>query len=518
MARPTVLHQGFFVPNAQDVTKPELAEPDRIDFNIGANARWGVLNGCLVTVSGTTATNTAGTALVNGVLVDVVAGQNVAVGSGGTQDRFDLVGVDNTGRLVALSGSPSLDPVFPDPPTTVTVLASVMCTAGGGTYSDNVVDKRNMLADSLKTKLSPDDDLLFNRNGSGNLFHVNGAGKTSWAGDVSIQRSAVGTLRVTERLVVDDSVATGGTVAVGTSLTVTNKATSSNLRNASAVPSDASGSAGDLFQHSGSGKIYVHQSGHWEELATLKSSVPAGTVLTSLQAPSYMTPLGWISLDGSVVTEVEAPTLFTIPALTGYINTPQSGPRTMALPDARRRVMLYSPDDAGRVGGQPSITVALANMPPHKHNSVVQQGGGANPQVRISRAGTHRHNVYGGEHIHNVNDPGHAHYGADHILGGGFICAAYGGRNKIDAYFNDRSHTYSVEMAEWTRAATSDISIGAAGSEHGHAMDDQGDHDHQTTIDPIAAHPHSVQEDTIGGGAAISYTPAYLAVYAYVKG
>src|SRR6185295_14701608 len=136
MARPTVLHQGFFVPNAQDVTKPELAEPDRIDFNISGNARWGVLSGCLVTVSGATASNTAGTALVNGVLVDVVAGQNTHVGSGGTQSRFDLVGVDNTGKLVTVAGTPSLDPVFPDPPTTVTALAAVLCSAGGGDYSD----------------------------------------------------------------------------------------------------------------------------------------------------------------------------------------------------------------------------------------------------------------------------------------------------------------------------------------------------------------------------------------------
>jgi hypothetical protein len=521
MARPTVLHQGFFVPNAQDVTKPELAEPDRIDFNISGNARWGVLSGCLVTVSGTTASNTAGTALVNGVLVDVAAGQNAFVGSGGTQNRFDLIGVDNTGKLVTVAGTPALDPVFPDPPLTVTVLASVFAAAGGGDYSDNVIDKRNMLADSLLTKLSPGADLIMNRNGSGNLFHVDGAGKTSWEADVSIERidfGPTGALRITPNLSVDDAITAGGNITAAKNITATQKVTGSNLRNTSALPSDASGAPGDLFTHTASGKVYVHQGGKWEEIATLKSSVPTGTVITSLQAPSYMNGLGWISLDGSIVTEVEAPSLFTIPTLTIYINTPPSGPRTMALPDARRRVLLFSPDDAGRVGGANSVSITTANMPPHKHNSRVLEGGGANPQVRISRNGIHRHNVYGGAHGHNLTDPGHAHYGADHILGGGFICAAYGGRNKIDAYFNDRSHTYSVEMAEWTRPAYTGISIDAAGSEHTHGMDDQGDHDHQATIDAIAAHPHVLQEDTVGGGAAVSFTPAYLAVYCYVKG
>jgi hypothetical protein len=516
MAAPTVAHKGFFVPNAQDVTKPELAEPDRIDFNIAGNARWGVITGCVVSVTGATASCTAGTALVNGKLVDVVAGQNASMGTGGTQDRFDIIGVDKDGVLVTVRGTPSLDPVFPDPPIDVTVLAAVLCS-GSGSYSDNVIDKRNMLADSLKTKLSPDADLLMNRNGSGNLFHIDGAGKTSWQGDVSIERSAAGTLRVTSKLTIDDTLAVGGTTSMAKSLTVVEKIYSSNLRNASALPADAAGNPGDIFQHSVNGKGYLHQNGKWEEIATLKSSVPTGTVITSLQPPSYMTSLGWILLDGGVITETEAGALFTIPALAVFINTPPSGPRTMTLPDARRRVMLFNPDNVAHVGGQFNFLIGVPNLPPHKHNPIVQKGGGFSPQITIGRSGTHRHTVTGGAHGHPINDPGHAHNGADHILGGGFICAAYGGQNKIDALFNDRSHTYSVEMALWTRRALTGISIGSAGSEHTHAVDAQGDHDHQVTMIPVPAHDHVGSDSSVGEGTAVPFTPAYLSVYAYIR-
>jgi hypothetical protein len=522
MPAPTVAHKGFFVPNAQDVTKPELAEPDRIDFNIAGNARWGVLNGCQVSVAGSTASVTAGTALVNGVLVDVTAGQNSSVGTGGSQDRFDLVGCDTTGKLVTVPGAPSLDPVFPDPPVGITVFAAVLCTAGGGDYSNNVIDKRNMLADSLKTKLSPDSDLLFNRNGSGNLFHIDGKGKTSWEDDVTIERVDFGSsvaLRITPNLDVTGTITAGGSIASARSIAAAEKVTGSNLRNASALPSDAAGNPGDIFTHSVTGRAYIHQDGHWEEIGTLKSTLPTGTVITSLQPPTYMGPLGWIPLDGALVTEVEAPSLFNVQALQIYITTPPSGPRTMKLPDARRRVMLYNPDEPGRTGGQSSISIGTANMPPHKHNTIVQSGGGANPQVRIGRNGIHRHNVYGGAHSHPVSETPHRHHGMEGPNGtnGDVVALFWGGQNKIDAFFNDRSHTFSVENLQWTMPAITGLTIGSAGSEHTHESDDQGDHDHQATVDAIAPHPHTAQEDTVGGGQAIPFIPAYLAVYAYVR-
>jgi hypothetical protein len=516
--RVSLQHDGFFVPNAQDVARPELAEPDRIDFNTVAHARWGVINGCLVTVTGSTATNTEGTALINGILVNVVGGQNVHVGAGGAQDRFDVVGVDTTGKLVGIGGSESTDPVFPDVPSNVTALAAVLCTAGGGSYTDNVIDKRKFLPDSLLTKIPAANELLANRNGTGNLYRLTGEGVTSWNDDTWLQRDSAGTLRVIANLKIDASLVVGTAVTAQT-VTATGRVVGSNLRSGSSVPSPATGISGDLFAHTVDGSLYIFQEGAWKEMATVESAVPMGCVITSMQRPASMPP-GWVPLDGNAqVFEATQPDLF---ALLDSWNWPRSGTapnRVITTRDANRRVLLVDSNAPGTLGGSSTITIGLVNMPEHKHGVDVRPGGGYTPVVRINRVGGHRHAVTGGAHGHNdVPDPGHAHYGADHILGGGFICAAYGGRNKIDAYFNDRSHTYSVEMAEWTRLATTGITyIGSAGSEHQHEVSDAGDHDHTVGVDAVPEHDHNVNEAPVGNSQPLAFTPAYLAVYAYIK-
>src|SRR4029077_2082157 len=149
---------------------------------------------------------------VNGTLVNVAAGQNVSVGAGGAQDRFDIVGVNDQGKLVGIGGSESLDPVFPDVPSDTTALAAVLCTAGGGSYTDNVIDKRKFLPDSLLTKIPATNELLANRNGVGNLFRLTGEGVTSWNDDVWLQRDSPGTLRVISKLKIDDTLVTGGAI------------------------------------------------------------------------------------------------------------------------------------------------------------------------------------------------------------------------------------------------------------------------------------------------------------------
>jgi hypothetical protein len=231
-----------------------------------------------------------------------------------------------------------------------------------------------------------------------------------------------------------------------------------------------------------------------------------------------MVPLGWVPLDGRTVTETDFPTLFTIPALASYIqgNTPN---RVMVLPNVTQRVLLANFATAGQLGGSNQIQLLLGHMPPHNHNVGVVSGGGFSLSGRTSRAGQHGHAVSGGAHGHGVNDPGHKHLGFEGPTGlnGYAICAFWGGQNKIDAYFNDRSHTYSVEMLQWTMAAYTGITISSAGSEHNHEVTQAGDHDHVTTFDPVPAHIHNVTQDTVGSGSPYNFTPAHLAVYCYIR-
>jgi microcystin-dependent protein len=515
MARPTVAHTGIFVPNAQDVAYPQMAEPDRIDYNTLGNSRWGVISGCQVSVSGSTATVTGGIAKVNGTLVTVAAGQSASHGTGGTQDRYDVVGVDTNGTLVVVRGGAAVDPVFPDPPTNITALAAVFCNTGASDYGDNVIDKRNFILDSLLTSLSGSANLIYNQNGTGALYNVTGDGTTTWAGDTWIQRAGQATLKVHSNLTLDGGI-TAATDISARNLTASAKVTGTNLVNGTSIP--ASGTTGDLYQDGLTGRVYVWRNNQWDELATLSTSVPVGSVLTSLQDPATMGPLGWVPLDGRTVNETTYPTLFTIPALTTYI-TGTAPNRSMTLPDARRRVLLTDfTGEAGRVGGSSTLALGLANLPAHKHNTKTLSAGSLSLTARTGRAGSHRHSVTGGEHGHAVNDPGHQHAGMDFFgYQSPVIALMWGGQNKIDALFNDRSHTYSVDQMLWTSKAVTGLTISSSGSWHVHEVDVQGDHDHAIVIDPVAAHVHNVTEDTVGSGTPVDTTPAYLAVYTYVR-
>jgi hypothetical protein len=72
-------------------------------------------------------------------------------------------------------------------------------------------------------------------------------------------------------------------------------------------------------------------------------------------------------------------------------------------------------------------------------------------------------------------------------------------------------------MMQWTKPATSNISIGSAGSDHYHLVDPNGEHDHTATVDAIPEHIHAMVEDQVGGDVPIDITPEYLTVYSYVR-
>ena len=518
-------HTGFFIPNAKDVTAPGMAEPDRIDFSTLGNTRWGVIEGCSISIAGSTSScPVGGTALVNGNLVAVAAGQQVNHGTGGTQDRYDLVGCDTNGVLKIIRGDPSNDPVFPDPDLNFTVFASVFCPTGTSNFAANVIDKRNMLPDSLKTKIPPANDLVVNRNGSGTLFRTTGDGQMSWVDETLLYRSKAFTLHVTKYLEVDQDITSlgpNGTVT-GDYLVARKRVTAPNLNPSTTAPVGPN-DPGSIWQDTGTGRIYVWRNGHWDELATLSSAFPVGSVITSMQDPSYMEPLGWVPLDGRTVSENDTKyaSLFNVPTLVSQGNVTGVAPnRVMTLPNANRRVFLTDFSGAARVGGSNSLTLLVGNMPPHKHNSRTSNAGGMPAaNYRTGRGGQHAHAVYGGEHWHTITDRPHQHPGMD-FYGNNLqvITTFWGGNNKIDALFNDRSHTYSVEPLLWTGMSTTGITgTNTDGSWHAHTVDANGDHDHTVTVGAQDPHSHPITEDTVGSGQAIDSTPAYLSVFTYVR-
>jgi hypothetical protein len=518
---PTVQHAGFLVPNASDVADPKMAEPDRIDFNTVGNNRWGVIEGCRITLTGTTATlPVAGTAMVNGVLVRVSAG-SATLGTGGSLDRFDLVVTDLNGTIKVVPGTPSADPVFPDPGPDVTTLAAVLCRAGVSSFDEYVIDKRLMLRDSIQTRLAdPTTPLVRNINGTADLYSVDGNGRTVWATDTWVYRSAPETLHIHENLEVEGDLAVGDDITAQ-SLAATGLITGSNLSKGDTLP--GTGTNGDLFQ-STTGRIYAYSAGAWHELVTAEGAVPVGAVITSMQSPSVMVPLGWIPLDGSTVPESAAtPGLFAIPALAPYISGLAPN-RVLTTPNATHRVLIADfAAGAGVLGGESQVVLRDDQMPRHKHNVAVK-GAGAHGHLagtggRTGKGGLHGHNMgLGGSHPHVVNDPVHRHAGMD-FFGANLpiIAVVWGGQNKIDALFNDRSHTFSVDAFQWTAPSATGVTVTPTGSEHAHALVWDGEHDHLVTVANADPHDHPVNEEYQGGNSPVDVTGAYLTMFVYVR-
>jgi len=493
-----------------------MAEPDQIDFNTVAHALWGVIEGCLVTVSASTASTLGGLALVNGKMVRV-SNSSLNLGIGGALDRFDLIVVDEAGTLGVIQGIEANDPVFKDVPLNNTVLASVFVPTGTSNLSDNVVDKRKFIAKSLLTKISTGDPLVQNLNNTGNHYKMLGDGSTSWEDDTFMERVGVATLRIRNHLNLSGNLAAVGNLT-GAALTVTDRVTGSNIIAGTALPGTAL--PGTIFQNESTGRIYVRQGGFWKEIATTEATVPVGTIILSAQPKTFMTPLGWVPLDGATISETQYPSLFAIAGL-GTI-TGAAGSRSMKLHDATNRVLLTNWTKTVMTEGGPAtnkITLAVAQMPAHDHDVTVTNGGGGKQTVGMSREGSHVHSmVAGGNHIHWVNEHPHVHEGMDNYgTPAPVIAVAWGGRNKIDALFNDRNHTYSVEKAQWTMPAIGEVDVLEQGSQHSHTLNANGDHTHTGTVSDAPIHTHPVTEVTKGSGAEIDITPAYITVFAYVR-
>jgi hypothetical protein len=143
----------FTILNEADAFNANQAELDKVDFDIltaGIDSD-GVLTGCAVTAQGSpdmTVAVAAGTIKVANKVVAVTAG-NVTIGTAdGTNPRFDLITVNDSGTKACTAGTAAAQPVFPAIPASSIVLAAVYVPASDTTIATNqITDKRAVISE-----------------------------------------------------------------------------------------------------------------------------------------------------------------------------------------------------------------------------------------------------------------------------------------------------------------------------------------------------------------------------------
>lgn len=118
--------------------------------------------------------------------------------------------------------------------------------------------------------------------------------------------------------------------------------------------------------------------------------LPPGLIMQYSGNPANP-PGGWLLCDGSAVSKLLYPCLYEV---IGSIYAPETVTE-FYLPDLRGRVIVgtgtgpgLSARALGDVGGEEDHTLVIAEMPSHTHPGTTDNAG---------------------DHVHNVNDPGHSH-------------------------------------------------------------------------------------------------------------
>jgi hypothetical protein len=507
---------GLIVQNAATAgTNLDLAEPDALDFKLLGNQRHGVITGCRVSVSGSSYTISVapGVAVVDGALV--LTGGTVTLPTFSQSARFDLITVDGGGTVGAVVGTADPNPIFPVYDDTVTVLAAVYISPGGGwPAAGDVTDKRIMLTTRYQTAVK-DGSLLHNSDPIDlhPNFDIAFDGHMVWDGDgTALERSGVKTLRVHDNLDVVASLTAHDLTTVG-DLVVNGDIIATNFQEGHGPPSGTA-TLGDLYKNLDDGAIWAYQN-PWAQLSTVP--IPAGMTMTGFMTTA---PPGWLLVSGQTISKAQAGGLWQARPDWQLPNGTQ-----MKIPDARDCYFGWGPPGTKFGNLSPQVQIQTANLPPHKHltSPTTAAGGSHGHTVQQAPAGAHSHltvadGYYGGAHVHGVNDPGHVHYASDEPNVGAIICTYWGGQNKLDGLFNDASHTYSVEPVNGVRKAVTGVSITTEASNHQHVTDTQGQHTHGFAIDPTTAtHQHPIDEQVVGSGAPLDIRPPTMGMYLFVK-
>jgi microcystin-dependent protein len=522
-----VAHGGFLIPNAGTVTEPLLSEPDRIDFNTMSQGRWGVLEGCQVTGSGSNQIKVSpGSAMVNGKFVYVeTADLFVSVPSG--TSKFDLILVNDAGKPYVMPGKESNDPYYPDPPVNATILAAVYCKEGAS-LADFVIDKRKFLAPALMTSINAGDDLIRNFKAPGasagaplqDWYRVYGDGRTIWGSDTTMQRSGEKTLQIEDNLVVKAALAAKTVTAEGISASADIQAR--NLRRATSPPTLPN--KGDFWQNPNNGSVYIANDAplgglEWDEIATMGNMIPVGTVIMSLESIARMEAKGWLPLNGRTALEDDYPGLFTIAALADYVSG-YAPHRQVALPNLTSRVVMPNFSAAGVANFGPVIggverktnTYVLieANIPEH-HHSVNANPTSVTPKGIIqATTGPHTHALP--DHSHKDTETPHHHNTGIATVAATVTPVNDGatvGANAVltPMYTNKEVSPTSSDLALVQGAGLS-ANQTVQGGPHGHAFEGTPQN-----------HDHDMIQAVYGKKSpnAIDFTPNFFTMYYYIR-
>lgn len=535
---------GFYVPNAgyeidgTPIVSNRQAEPDAGDFSILGNPRYGVLEGFDFAVSSGSFSLSSSTniGIADGSFFSVAPSASVALSAGGVDARFDLVVADSSG-LSLITGTAASKPVFPEIPDGKLVIAAVFVpasTLAAALTIQSVIDKRYLIPQGARGTVSGSSVFLENKSGgTDTTFKVTGDGSTTIGAVTFAPNINDGVTVSGGELTLDETVSVNGDVFVTGKIEADGRVLGSNLLYGSGTPLSGDGSTGSLYLDEQYGRAFIKRStGNWAEIYA--DEYPPGTIISTALKGSVATEYlsgSWLLCNGQQVQasgyprlleifEAEYPSLVTVISGTTYLTMPNLQGRTT--------IGASSTYQAGATGGAETTSLVTANMPAHKHfnDSTATAPGGSHdhningfPQT-TTFAGRHSHSITeGGEHVHEINDPGHFHGGADHGINTPtfFIAAMWGGQNKIDGLFNDSSHTWSVDVSWQTVSAYTGISV-KRGGRHTHSVAEEFDHYHDVYIQSQPAHTHSLPtESTVGSGQSFSRMQPYFVVNYYIK-
>ena len=179
--------------------------------------------------------------------------------------------------------------------------------------------------------------------------------------------------------------------------------------------------------------------------AIIANLVQAGTVLP-FAGVSGNIPSGYLACDGSVVSQVQYPSLWS--AISSTWNTGGEGAGNFRLPDLRGRDVL----GAGTGSGLTSRAVG-------------QIGGEETHALTISELASHNHPISDPGHPHGITDPGHFH---TESRANGASGEGVAGSNLGDATVVTIMNTTTNPTGISVNTALTGISTGTAGSGAGH--------------------------------------------------